>query len=51
MEPFTSVDVFDQLDLTPAQFKDVGHTINGFDGVFADGFETGNTTRWDATTP
>lgn len=51
MEPFTSPDVFDQLDLTPAQFKDVGHTITGFDEVFADGFETGDTTNWDATSP
>lgn len=51
MEPFTSPDVFDQLDLTPAQFKDVGHTIIGADEVFADGFETGDTTRWAATSP
>ena len=51
MEPFTSLEVFDQLDLTPAQFKDVGHTIAGFDEVFADGFETGDTTNWDTTSP
>jgi len=51
MEPFTSPDVFDHLDLTPAQFKDVGHTITGFDEVFADGFETGDTTNWDVTSP
>jgi len=49
MEPFTSPDVFDQLDLTPAQFKDVGHTVTGFDEVFADGFETGDATNWDTT--
>ena len=51
MEPFTSPDVFDQLDLTPAQFKDVGHTIIGADEVFADGFETGDTTAWSSASP
>lgn len=40
MEPFTSVDVFDQVDLRPAQFRDVGHTITGFDEIFSDGFES-----------
>ena len=51
MEPFTSEEVFDQLDLTPAQFKDVGHTVTGYDSVFADGFESGDTTNWDTSTP
>ncbi len=51
MEPFTSPDVFDQLDLTPAQFKDVGHTITGFDEVFADGFESGTTSAWSSASP
>ena len=51
MEPFTSPDVFDQMDLTPAQFKDVGHTITGADVVFFDGFETGDTTNWDGSSP
>ena len=51
MEPFTSVDVFDQLDLTPAQFRDVGHTVLGFEDVFADGFESGGTGEWSNTAP
>jgi len=51
MEPFTSEDVFDQVDLTPAQFKDVGHTVIGGDDIFADGFESGDTTGWDNTVP
>ncbi len=51
MEPFTSVDVFDQLDLTPAQFKDVGHTVTGFTEIFADGFESNDTGAWSSTTP
>lgn len=51
MEPFTSEEVFDQLDLTPAQFKDVGHTVTGFDSVFADGFESGDTSGWSNATP
>ena len=51
MEPFTSPNIFDELDLTPAQLKDVGHTVNGFDNVFADGFESGNTSAWDITSP
>jgi hypothetical protein len=51
MEPFDSEDVFDDVDLTPALFKDVGHTIVGGANIFADGFETGDTTQWDGTTP
>jgi hypothetical protein len=51
MEPFTSPDIFDELDLTPAQLRDVGHTVNGFEEIFADGFESGDTTSWDNTTP
>jgi len=51
MEPADNEDVFDDVDLTPAQFKDVGHTITGLDEVFADGFETGDTTEWDNTAP
>ncbi len=50
MEPFDNEAVFNEVDLTPWQFKDVGHTIFG-DDVFADGFETGDTTQWDGTTP
>lgn len=50
MEPFDNEDVFDQVDLTPAQFKDVGHTIVGGD-IFVDGFESGDTTAWSTTTP
>lgn len=51
MEPFTSEDVFDQLDLTPAQLEDVGHTLIGVAAVFADGFENGDTTAWSSTVP
>ena len=52
MEPFTSIYIrYNEVDLTPAQLKDVGHTIAGFDEVFADGFETGDTTNWDTTSP
>jgi len=50
MEPFDNEDVFDDVDLTPAQFKDVGHTIV-FPGIFTDGFESGDTTAWDNTVP
>jgi len=51
MEPFTSPDIFDELDLTPAQLRDVGHTVNGFEEIFADGFESGDTSLWDSTAP
>ena len=51
MEPFDNEDVFDDVDLTPAQFRDVGHTITGLDSVFEDGFESGDTLRWDSTVP
>ncbi len=51
MEPFDNEDVFDSVDLTPVQFKDVGHTIIGLAEVFADGFETGDTSMWDSATP
>lgn len=51
MEPADNEDVFDQVDLTPAQFKDVGHTVTGLDNIFADGFESGDTTSWDGTVP
>lgn len=51
MEPADNEDVFDDVDLTPYQFKDVGHTIVGGENIFADGFETGNTGAWSNTTP
>jgi len=51
MEPFTSPDIFDQLDLTPAQLKDVGHTVVGFDVVFNDDFESGDTSAWGGSSP
>jgi len=52
MEPFTSVNIhYNEVDLTPAQLRDVGHTVNGFDDIFADGFESGDTTVWSSTTP
>lgn len=51
MEPFTSEDVFDQVDLTPAQLKDVGHTLTAGNGIFSDGFESGNTLDWTSTVP
>jgi len=52
MEPFTSETIaFDATDITPAQLKDVGHTVVGFDEIFDDGFETGGTTAWTSTTP
>jgi len=50
MEPFTSVDIFDELDITPAQMQDVGHTVV-FPEVFADGFETGDTSQWSSSLP
>ncbi len=51
MEPFTSEEVYDDLDITPAQLKDIGQAVTGLDDVFADGFESGDTTQWDGTTP
>ncbi len=51
MEPFDNEDVFDDVDLTPAQFKDVGHTIVGGEIIFADGFESNDTGAWSSTTP
>lgn len=51
MEPFTSEEVYDDLDITPAQLKDIGQAVTGFDDVFADGFESGDTSLWDSTTP
>jgi hypothetical protein len=51
MEPFDNEDVFDQVDLTPAQFMDVGHTIVGGGDIFADGFESNSTGAWSNTVP
>ena len=51
MEPAVSPGLFDQLDLTPAQLKDIGHTVTGLEDIFADGFETGDTDQWDNTAP
>ena len=51
MEPFTSLTIFDELDLTPAQLKDVGHTVTGLDDVFSDDFESGNTDAWSTVVP
>jgi hypothetical protein len=51
MEPFSSIYVFDQLDITPAQLKDIGQQVTGLDGIFSDGFESGDTTSWDSTVP
>ncbi|MCU0304343.1 MAG: hypothetical protein MUC56_09840 [Thermoanaerobaculales bacterium] len=51
MEPFLSATLFDEVDLTPAQFRDVGHTVIGLDEIFADSFESGNTSGWSSTTP
>jgi hypothetical protein len=51
MEPFTSPTVFGELDLTPAQLKDVGHTVNGFDAIFDDGFESGGVSIWTSPAP
>lgn len=51
MEPFTSPDIFDELDLTPAQLKDVGHTVIGYEVVFNDDFESGDTGDWTNTSP
>lgn len=51
MEPAVSPGLFDQLDLTPAQLKDVGHTVTGLDDIFADGFESEDTSEWDNTVP
>jgi hypothetical protein len=52
MEPAATEDfIYDQVDLTPAQLKDVGHTIFGTDSIFTDGFESGDTTAWSNTVP
>jgi hypothetical protein len=51
MEPFSSIYVFDQLDITPAQLKDIGQQVTGLDSIFSDGFESGDTTSWDGTVP
>jgi hypothetical protein len=48
MEPFLSADLFDEVDMTPALFKDVGHTVSG---IFADGFESGGTAAWSSALP
>ncbi len=52
MEPFTSEDIiFDETDITPAQLKDVGHTLTSEEDAFFDGFESGNTSGWTSTVP
>ena len=52
MEPYTSPYIpFDELDITPAQLQDVGFAVTGLDGIFSDGFESGDTTSWDGTAP
>lgn len=42
------------VDLEPSQYEGAAPDIGAFehsDGIFADGFETGNTSSWGATTP
>ncbi len=51
MEPGDNEDVFDQVDLTPFEFMDVGHTIVGGENIFADGFESNDTGAWSNTAP
>jgi hypothetical protein len=48
MEPAINDDLWNYLDMTPGLFRDEGWVL-GF--LFADGFESGDTTAWSATVP
>lgn len=48
MEPAITPALTDDVDLTLEQFLDIGWTLAA---IFADGFESGNTTEWSATVP
>ena len=47
MEPSITPELTDDVDLTLEHFTDIGWLL----GLFADGFESGNTTRWSTTVP
>jgi hypothetical protein len=51
MEPFTTEDEYNEVDMTPGLFEDIGWTLVGGDLIFEDGFESANTTAWSGTTP
>jgi len=51
MEPFTNDDDFNEVDLTPAFFEDIGWTLIPADFIFGDGFETGDTGKWSSAVP
>lgn len=48
MEPSITSDLTDDVDLTLEQFKDIGWLLNE---IFTDGFESGDTALWSATSP
>lgn len=51
MEPAASPTLFDEVDMTPDLFVDIGHTVFGADVVFIDDFESGTTDAWDSVVP
>ncbi len=51
MEPFTTEDEYNEVDMTPGLFEDIGWTLAGRDLIFEDGFESGGSTGWDITIP
>ncbi|MEN8164670.1 MAG: PA domain-containing protein [Acidobacteriota bacterium] len=51
MEPFTTEDEYNEVDMTPGLFEDIGWTLIGGDLIFEDGFESGDSTGWDNTVP
>lgn len=51
MEPFTNEDEFNNVDMTPGLFRDIGWITVGSDVLFNDGFESGDTSAWSSVSP
>jgi hypothetical protein len=51
MEHQLSPSIFDDVDMTPDLFRDLGHTIVGDEVIFTDGFNAGDTNSWSDVVP
>ncbi len=47
MEPYDTPGSFDEVDITPALFEDIGWTV--YTPMFEDGFESADPSAWDAS--
>ena len=51
MEPSITPDLTDDVDLTLEHFTDIGWILRDPTSIFANGFETKDTSAWSATSP